>query len=295
MKILVTGSSGFIGSHLANRLIDLGHDVDGVDNLSNPSTNDSRAGLHLTNLRQFLRDNGGVKGYDAIYHLAAYINVDESIKHPEIYFENNAVMTLWILEAIRNSENKPKLIFASSAEVYGNAQRPIMDEDHPLDPVSPYAVSKLAAEQLCKNYAQLYGLDITVIRNFNTFGDGQRGGVYGGVIAKFKEQAKAGGPLTVYGSGEQSRDYMHISQAVDGYVLALNTDLPTIINFGSGQTHKIIDIANAVAKKFDVKIEHFPVRPNEIMRLQADIGRAKRYGYQMQTDFWRHLDEYLDL
>ena len=118
MKILITGAHGFIGSHLINKLIELGHEVEGVDNLCNPSGNPVTAKVHIMNVRQFLREKG-IEKYDAIFHLAAYINVDESIKHPDIYFENNAVMTMMVLEVVRNSERKPKLIFASSAEVYG--------------------------------------------------------------------------------------------------------------------------------------------------------------------------------
>lgn len=294
MRILLTGACGFIGSHLANRLVDLGHEVVGVDNLSNSSENPRKFKFEHIDFRQYVQE-WPMDDFDAVFHLAARINVDESIENPEFYFDQNARGTVQLLEALRRSHFVGKVVYASSAEVYGNAQFPYMTEDHPLDPLSPYAASKLSAEQFCKVYAQLYGLDVTVVRNFNTFGAYQRGGIYGGVIAKFKAQAKAGDPLTVYGSGEQRRDYMHISQAVDGYVFAIENKLPQIINFGSGKTHKIIDIANRISKRFQVPITHTKSRPNEIMRLQADIGRATRYGYKMQTDFWRHLDEYLEL
>lgn len=292
MRILITGACGFIGSHLGNRLVELGHEVVGIDNLSHYSQNKKLFKYEAMDFRQYVAE-WPLDDYECIFHLAAHINVDESIGHPDIYFDTNARGTLSLLESLRKQNYDGKIVFASSAEVYGNAQRPIMDEDHPLDPLSPYAVSKLAAEQLCKVYGQLYGLDIKVIRNFNTFGEFQSGGVYGGVIAKFKRLAKEGKPLTVYGSGEQSRDYMHISQAVDGYVLAMSAQLPRVINFGSGTTVKIIDIANEIAKRFNVPVEHTRARPNEIMMLRADITRAQRYGYKVGTDFWRHLNDYL--
>lgn len=292
MKILITGARGFIGSHLGNKLVELGYKVQGVDDLSNPSDNKIKFPCEYVDFKRYVSDTA-LAGIDVVFHLAAYINVDESIEHPSLYFENNAAKTIYLLDVIRNHNLKTKLIFASSAEVYGTAQMPAMDEDHPTDPISPYAVAKLAAEQMCKNYAQIYGMDITVIRNFNTFGEHQRGGQYGGVIAKFKKQAQEGGPITVYGSGEQMRDYMHISQAVNGYILALNTKLPTIINFGSGTPIKIIDIANHIAKKFGVEVIHTKPRPNEVMRLQADVSRAVRHGYKVETDFWNHLDSYL--
>lgn len=296
MRILITGSKGFIGSHLYERLQALGHDVLGVDNLSHysPREEDGHQKYMLMTFQQYAQDPfENIQDFDVIVHLAAHINVDESIAHPEVYFDNNARGTLTLLEVLRKRGFKGRLIYASSAEVYGSAQRSVMDEDHPLDPISPYAVSKLTAEQLCKNYAYLYGLDIIVIRNFNTFGEGQNGGVYGGVIAKFKEMAKAGKDLTVYGSGEQMRDFMHISQAVDGYVLALTANLPVIVNFGAGKPIKIIDIANHIAQRFGVKVVHTAPRPGEIMRLEADISRAKKCGYKVGTDFWKHLEEYL--
>lgn len=291
MKILITGARGFIGSHLGNRLAALGHDVYGIDDDSNPSGN--KLDFFCETGDVSIHTGTAITAFDVIFHLAASINVDESIEAPGKYFLNNAGKTMELLEAMRANEFKGKFIYASSAEVYGNAQTPLMSEEHPLDPVSPYAASKLAAEQFCKNYAQLYGLNITIIRNFNTFGDYQRGGIYGGVIAKFKTQARNGEALTVYGSGEQARDYMHISQAVDGYILAMEHNLPLIVNFGSGTPIKIIDIANFISSKFNVPVTHTRSRPNEIMMLRADISRVQRYGYKVATDFWHNLDEYL--
>lgn len=288
-NILITGSKGFIGSHLGNRLKELGHEVTGIDNDMNASDNP----MIFFTLKEDYQEVR-VEGFDVIFHLAASINVDESIEKPDLYMDNNASGTLELLEKVRQFNPTCRFIYASSAEVYGSAREELMSEDHSIDPLSPYAVSKFAAEQMCKNYAQIHGLDITVIRNFNTFGEHQRGGQYGGVIAKFKEQAKAGGPVTVYGSGEQTRDYMHVSQAVEGYVLAMNAKLPTIVNFGGGVDYKIIDIANYIAQRFGVKVQHTRPRPNEVMRLRADISLAKQYGYQMSTAFWVHLGAYLD-
>lgn len=292
-KILITGAKGFIGSHLGNKLTELGHEVFGVDSLNNNCKNPTAFKWDAINVFQVAFDYN-FKEYDAVVHLAASINVDESIKYPHFYLKNNAEATTLLLQRIKEENPKCKFVYASSAEVYGSARMPKMDEDHPLDPLSPYAVSKLAAEQMCKNYAQLYGMDITVIRNFNTFGEYQRGGIYGGVIAKFANLAKEGKDLPVYGSGEQMRDYMYIKQAVAGYVLALENKLPTIVNFGSGTPIRIIDIANAIADKFGVKVYHGKPRPNEVMRLEADVSRAMQYGYKVETDFWKHLNQYLE-
>lgn len=291
MKVLVTGAKGFIGSHLGNRLKDIGYQVIGIDNECHKSDNETRFEVINEDYRSARRLFVDV---DVVFHLAAYINVDESIEKPQEYFDNNALGTLSILNFLNKQNHEVKFIFASSAEVYGSAQWPVIDEDHQLDPLSPYAVSKLAAEQTVKLYGQIYGMNTTVIRNFNTFGEYQRGGLYGGVIAKFAHLGKQGKNLPVYGSGEQSRDYMHISQAIDGYVLALEKDLPGIINFGSGSEVKIIDIANKIAERFNVEVMHEKTRPGELMRLKADVSRAKSYGYNVTTDFWSHLDKYLD-
>jgi nucleoside-diphosphate-sugar epimerase len=288
---MLTGAQGFIGAHLGNYLIDRGHEVVGIDDLSNPSQQAVRFPLE----KKGYADATSLAGYDVTIHLAASINVDESILKPERYFENNVLGTLRFLETLRRTNPSCKFIYASSSEVYGSAKTPLMSEEHPLDPLSPYAVSKLAAEQLCKNYQQIHNLNITIIRHFNGFGQYQNNGIYGGAIAKFKEQGKAGRDITVFGSGEQSRDYTYIAQILSGYMLAIEKKLPLIVNFGSGSSVKIIDIANYIARKYSANVVHLPPRANEVMRLEADISKALSYGYNVQTDFWRNLDEYLDL
>ena len=287
MKVLITGAKGFIGSHLGNALVSRGDEVIGIDNESHASENPVTFSVLKDDAK-----NIDLEGIDVVLHLAAHINVDESIEKPIEYFENNVIETVRILEKLRQFP-KCKFIYASSAEVYGTAIETPMSEMHPLTPLSPYATSKLSAEEVCKLYADLHKCDITIIRNFNTFGPYQRGDYYGGVIAKFIAQAKAGVPLTVYGSGEQMRDYMHVSQAVTGYMLAIDKKLPLVINFGSGNSVKIIDIAKRIAEKLNARIEHLAPRPNEIKSLKADVSEAISFGYQIQTDFWNHLDELL--
>ena len=297
-NILITGGCGFIGSHLANRLFALGFKITVVDDYEYRFDDDYIPPKLNPHIRVIPCDFSTVsvlydEQFDVIFHLAASINVDESIEKPFDYFDNNTQSTIRFIETIRKNQKNCKFIYASSAEVYGTAKANKINEDHVLDPLSPYAVSKLGAEQMLKVYAQLYGMDITIIRNFNTFGEGQRGDYYGGVISKFAHLAKAGKSLPVFGTGEQSRDYMHVSQAVDGYILAMEKKLPLIVNFGSGVPIKIIDIANYIAKEFNVDVVHEKARPNEIMRLEADVGRALEYGYEVETDFWSNLKEYL--
>src|SRR3990167_10429668 len=153
-----------------------------------------------------------VRESDIVFLLAAQIHVDKSIENPQETIDINVNGTLNILEACRKYGKK--LVFASSSEVYGTSQSEFMSETHPLDAQSPYAASKVAGDRLCKSYIDTYGMDISILRNFNTFGEYQNDGSYGGVIAIFTRQALAGEPITIYGTGEQERDYMYIEDAL---------------------------------------------------------------------------------
>src|SRR3990167_9698795 len=194
-RILITGAAGFIGSHLGNRLVDLGNYVKGVDNFYHASghplkfrceTGDVRDGAYLPIL---------AKSCDVIVHLAAVINIDNSIEFPEGVIDINTTGTLRALETARRLDIP--FVFASSSEVYGPTQATSMDETHPLDAQSPYAASKVFGDRLCLSYQKTHGMDINVVRLFNTFGPYQMCDGYGGVIAKFVRQALDGKPMTI--------------------------------------------------------------------------------------------------
>lgn len=287
---MLTGARGFVGSHLGNELVRHGHDVIGVDNLSTPSTNPVSFPVLEKSVGELRTDD--ILGIESVFHLAAKVNVDESIVQPQYYFTENVDETIHLLELFRYDAPKSKFIYASTSEVYGSGRMPKMTEDHPLEAASPYAVSKMAADRLVSIYGDMHGMDVTIVRNFNTFGEHQRDGLYGGVIPKFVSQAIAGKPITIFGDGMQSRDYMHVSQAISGYILALEKQMPRTYNCGLGETFPILDIARHVAQKFDVEIEHLPPRPNEVLFLCADVELAKKHGYEITTDFWTMLDVY---
>ncbi|MEK7628435.1 MAG: NAD-dependent epimerase/dehydratase family protein [Patescibacteria group bacterium] len=292
MRIIITGARGFAGAHLGNALTARNHTVLGIDDLSAPSGNPVRFPIKIGKARSLKGDL--LKDTDVLIHLAARINVDESILEPSLYFTENVGDTLELLETVRRHAPRIKFIYASTSEVYGSGDNSPMSEVHPLRPASPYAVSKLAAEQLCANYRDIHGLDMTIARNFNTFGEYQRDGMYGGVIPKFVSQGLAKKPITVFGDGTQSRDYMHVSQAINGYIMATEGRMPALFNCGSGQSHRIIDIAKAIAKKFHVPITHHEPRPNEVQYLCVDCRLAQKHGYPVTTDFWAMLDSYCD-
>ena len=216
MTIFITGIRGFIGSHLANKLFNDGHDIWGIDNDFHISSNNLKEGITI--LSGDIRDRVNLRRYiekaDVIFHLAAQIHVDYGNKFPQETVEINVNGTLNILEICREL-GKP-LIFASSSEVYGTAQYPSIDENHPLDAQGVYAATKVAGDRLCKAYYDAFNTKVGILRNFNTFGEGQNDSSYGGVIAIFTKAALKGEPLIIFGDGKQERDYMHVSDAIKG-------------------------------------------------------------------------------
>jgi dTDP-glucose 4,6-dehydratase len=199
------------------------------------------------------------------------------------------------LEAVKHF--KTRLIYASSCEVYGAPlnNKPIK-EDAELRPHSPYAVSKAAADRLCFSYFITYGIDVVIVRPFNVFGPFQKKGSGGAVIPIFVDLAIKGKPLTIYGQGNQKRDYMYIDDLVKAYDLVYNHKELTgqVINFGTGKETKIIDIAKYIAKKFHVEIIHKEARPGEVSHFRADITKAKRLGFKPSVDIWSGINKYIE-
>lgn len=289
-KALITGANGFIGSHLKQSLEKDGHTVIGLDNNFHPSGNKTECIIGDIRNKELVDEL--VKKVDVVYHLAAIIHVDYSIKYPADTLDVNIYGTLNILEACR--KYKKKLIFASSSEIYGTSQTDAMTEEHPLDCQSPYAATKVAGDRLCKSYIDTYGMDISILRNFNTFGEWQNDGSYGGVIAIFTRQALAGKPITIFGDGTQERDYMYIDDAIKGYKLA--STMTGTLNVGTGDTTSINNIAIMIKNITGTPSEiiHTKERPGEVQRLCADISKAGRLGFRSTTKFIVNLKKYID-
>jgi len=241
---------------------------------------------------------------DAVFHLAAAINVDFSHVLPAPAFDINVTGTLNVLECARKFD--VKVVFASSSEVYGTQQDTkcadgtahgyrAIAEDHPLDGQSPYAASKIAADRMCKAWADTYGMKVSIVRLFNTFGPWQADDGYGGVIAKFVRQDLAGEAMTIYGTGEQRRDYVWVDDSVDAFVLALQRDLPDPTNFGTGTTVSIRDLADFIGEEvgqpWRFTIE--PPRTGEVDCLRCDWSKAKGLGWEPKTDFSTGLSRYV--
>jgi len=287
---LVTGGAGFIGSHLCRKLESLGHKVVSLDNMMHPCENPYESKFADVRYSQDIAQY--FKGTGACFHLAAQISVDRSIHSPQETIDVNINGTLNILELCR--KYGVKLVFASTSEVYGTAQKAKMDEDHPLDAQSPYGASKAAADRLCKSYIDTYGMDIAILRNFNTFGPCQNDDSYGGVIARFTKAALADEDLNIFGSGEQERDYMWVDDAVSAYLKMVTQK--GVFNAGSGTTIKVNRIAHLIKEhlKSKSKIVHVKSRPGEVQRLCCDAGKIKKLGWKPKTSIEEGIKKYVD-
>lgn len=302
-NILVTGGAGFIGSHLCDKWIKDGHTVYCLDNLSNGNLNNVR---HLLSNKNFKFKQGDicdkelveqlVQKVDVIAHLAAQIHTDRSMTEPELTIRSNVLGTLNLLESARFN-NVDKFIYASSSEVYGSAKTFPMNENHPMNPPHCYGISKLAADRLCWSFVQTYGMPINICRNFNLFGERQKDSGYGGVIGIFTRRVLAGLSPQVFGSGKQTRDYMHIKDGVEAYDTLLKTKIwGEIFNFGTGINLSISEIAMAVIKECGSSVRPVYVEPraNEVADLVCDYSKAKDLlGWSPKVSFKEGLYSYV--
>ncbi len=283
MNILVTGGAGFIGRWIVKRLLDDGHDVCVLDDLSN-----GRA----ENIEEF-RDNpkfefilGDVrnkemmenlfKDVDICIHTAAAINVQESIENPQRYYDVNVNGTFNILEEARKKDVKVVLI--GTCMVYDLSSSEAINEEHPLNPKSPYAGSKLAAENLALSYFHAYGLPVVITRPFNTYGPYQKSNMEGGVVSIFIRSLLEGKVLNVFGDGTQTRDLLYVEDCAEFIVEAAFNEkaVGAVINAGSGKDIAIKDLAVLICKDVE-RIKHVKHHhpQSEIPKLLCDHTKAK--------------------
>ena len=292
-NILVTGAAGFIGYHLFNRLSQQGDNVIGLDNFDYP------CGAEIDCMRGDVRDatliDKLIGEIDVVYHLAAQSDVNRSYIEPDLTFKVNVGGTENVLKACK--KHKKRLIFASSCEVYGTAQTKSISEEHPLKPHSPYAVSKKQAEEICIEYATKYKVRVSISRSFNIYGPFQQNDNYGAVIPVFVKRISEGEPPEISGNGTQTRDFMYINDALQAYEIMFKSDLyGKPINFGTGKDVSINSLANLIIKLFDFDLR--PVyegsRPNEVMKLRADISKARKLGFNPKMSLEDGLRSYID-
>lgn len=299
MKVLITGGAGFQGSHIAEQCLVAGHDLTILNTYS------SEAEENIQELAKHSRVVWGsvtdpeivgktIRGQEAVIHMAARINVDESIQMPHSYLATNVIGTNNVLEAVRNQGCR--LLYSSSCEVYGSAGENSISEDRELRPHSPYAASKAGADRLCFAYWKTYGTDVTVVRPCNIYGPRQKRGPGGAVIAIFAERALAGENLTVFGSGEQRREYMYIDDLVAGYMRVLEEPGMSgeAINLGSGETPSVIEIANLIRRTIGVEIEYGPPRSGEVDGFLLDSSKASSLGFHPKISFANGIEMYIN-
>ena len=279
MKALITGGAGFIGSHLSDKLIKLGHEVIIIDNLSNGRLNNIE---HLLNKKKFkfheldiinLEDIKPIfKDVDWVFHLAALADIVPSIENPDAYFHSNVNGTFNVLEACRK-QNIKKIIYTASSSCYGLPDEFPTKETAEIRPQYPYALTKNIGEQLVMHWCQLYKLPAVSLRFFNVYGPRARtSGTYGAVFGVFLAQKLANKPYTVVGDGEQTRDFTYVTDAVNAIYTAVKSNITgEAINIGSNNTYSINQLVNLL----DGETINIPKRPGEPDCTWADITKAK--------------------
>lgn len=276
---LVTGGAGYIGSYVVQHVRSEGHTARVLDNL----TNGFRERLHpdVEFIEGDIRDKEAVRraveGVEGIFHLAALPRVAYSIEHPVEVHEVNTMGTLNILEAARVQGVK-RVVFSSTSAIYGNAETFPTVETLPAQPLSPYALSKYLSEFCLKQYSDLYQLETVALRYFNAYGPHMKeGGAYATVVSAFLACRRAHRPFVIHGTGEQSRDFVHVTDIARANWLAMHSahvGKGEIINIGSGTSATILQVAEWM--KSDQGIIHEANRPGDPLHTLAGIEKAKR-------------------
>jgi len=288
-KAVITGGAGFIGSHLAEELARRSYKVIILDNLSTGRVENIEDLLARENVEfiqgsitDFLLLQKLFQGVRYVFHLAAIPSVPRSIDNPQASHEVNATGTLNVLLAARDN-NLSKVIYASSASVYGDTLTLPKRERMSPNPQSPYAVTKLAGEYYCQVFQKLYGLPTACLRYFNVYGPGQDpNSQYAAVIPRFIRRVSEGSPPLIFGDGEQTRDFTFVKDVAEASILAAESNATGIFNIGRGESITINQLAQLVIKLIgnnDVKPVHKEPRQGDIRHSLADISRAKTFGY----------------
>ncbi|CBN55118.1 MULTISPECIES: SDR family oxidoreductase [Kamptonema] len=288
---LVTGAAGFIGSHLCDRLLALGHAVTGLDSLiTGRLVNLERAKTYKTyNTFNFLEQDAAaitpstLEGIDWVFHLAGLADLVPSIQNPGKYYHANVHSTYALLDACRHAPIQ-RFIYTASSTCYGIPHQYPTPESYPCSPEHPYALTKYLGEQLVLHWAKVYKLPALSLRLFNVYGPRSRTtGAYGAVFGVFLAQKLAGKPFTVVGDGSQTRDFTFVSDVVEAFIKAAESDMMgEIINICSGQPQSVLTLV----KLLEGPITHIPKRPGEPDCTWGDIAKAKTLlGWQPQVSF----------
>jgi UDP-glucose 4-epimerase len=302
MNFLITGAAGFLGSTLANRLAREGHQVRGLDDLSTGNPQALSPDVHFT--RGDVNDRPKLwtllQEVDCVYHLAARVSVPESVLYPREYNAVNVGGTVSLMEAMRDV-GVGRVVLISSGAVYGDQGEQPLQEDMPLIPRSPYAVSKIAAEYYVRTIGDLWGIETVSLRVFNAYGPGQHlPASHPPVIPYFLRQAVRNGTLVVHSEGKQTRDYVYVSDVVRCMVAASTAPNVNgfVINVGSGTETSVRELVRMVLEVSDSQAEviYNPRNDPGVSRMCADLSLARsKLGYQASVSLADGLRLTLDL
>ena len=291
MKTLVTGGAGFVGSNLVRALLERGDDVRVLDNFSTGNRG-NLAGVEGDveivegELRSYERVHNATRGVEVVFHQGALPSVPRSVQDPLTTSAVNVEGTLNVLLAARD-EGVRRVVFASSSSVYGNSGAlPRVESAFP-DPISPYAVAKLAAERYCVSFSRVYpALETIALRYFNVFGPRQDpASQYAAAVPRFIAAIAEGEPVPVYGDGEQSRDFTYVANIVEANLLAADAGEVSgaVLNVASGTSATVNELADAIGALLGRPVEkrYLPARPGDVRDSWADISQARRMlGYE---------------
>jgi len=282
MKSIVTGGAGFIGSHIVDRLCELGHEVIVIDNETstvhenfwyNPTVKYNN-NYYKYDIADYDKIRPLFEGVDYVFHLAAESRIQPAIDNPLLCFRTNSFGTAVILQCAREAGVK-RVMYSSTSSAYGLKNTPPLEETMPNDCLNPYSVAKTSGEEACKMYSKLFGLDTVIFRYFNVYGAREPlKGPYAPVVGLFIRQAKAGEPLTIVGDGLQRRDFTHVSDVVDANILAMRCDkiiAGQTFNIGTGKNHSVLELAKMISSL----IKFIPPRPAEARETLANNSKAK--------------------
>lgn len=283
-RVLVTGGAGFIGSHLVEKLTSLGARVTVLDNFSTGNLTNLKSVAHIitllySDIRSPYSCLKATYQQDIIFHTAAFTSVPESIKNPSLCHITNVEGTKHLLEGCKKN-NVKTFILSSSSAVYGNKPEVCVESDFPC-PQSPYAVSKYEAETLCQKYTAEHELNTAILRYFNVYGERQNPhGAYAAVVARFKQQLLTGQPVTIFGDGTQTRDFVHVSTVVEAnLILGMNSALRgEVFNIGSGKSVNLFQLIEQLEQELNVKradITFLPSRQGDIVNSTANCEKYK--------------------
>lgn len=293
-KVMITGVNGFIGSHMAQKCLQSGYEVLGVDMQAVPSVG------HLKYYQLNLYEDGmddilmQYKPF-ALIHCAGMADVNYSVKHPDSDFASNVVISRKILYSLKNASPETVFVFLSSAGVYGNPEQNPITEEHARNPISPYALHKALVEDICQYFVKQSDMDIKILRIFSAYGSGLKKQIFWDMGQKIA----ASGRLEMFGTGEETRDFIHIADLVNAILLVLNAprEEKIVYNIANGQEIRIREVAErfceGCGKNKDIIVFNNQKREGNPLNWCADISRLIKLGYKQEIGITEGIREYI--